>query len=127
MGDVMLVAEVVPLDLFISVLKALVVAEQELQQLDRTEMPLPEEVVEQLRERKLMLDAIAAAPGDVVDKLRELYAKADTELEHFSEPGGPTVTLMPNVLADVDQVWELLRRAALTEPAVNEALRRTTA
>lgn len=117
----------VPLDLFISVLEALVIAENELQQLETTEMPLPEEIIEQLRERRLMLDAIAAAPGDVVDKLRELYAKADAELGQFAGPGGPTVTLMPNVLADVDQVWELLRRAALTQPAVNEALRRTTA
>lgn len=116
--------DVVPVELFVEVLTALQAAHEELEQLTSTEMPLPQPVVEMLRERKLLMDAIAEAPEDLKGTLRGLYVEAEVQLGQFTGPDGPTVTLMPGTLEAIDEVWELLRRAAITDRGVDVALKR---
>jgi hypothetical protein len=40
-------------------------------------------------------------------------------------PPGVTPTLLPGTLEGLDEVWELLRRASLTQPGVRDALLRS--
>jgi hypothetical protein len=111
----------VPMDLFVMVLDALHFAHGELEQLAETEIPWTDEELERFKLAHDLQEGLHRAPEEWKPKLREAYQEAVAD-SVFIAPSGPTPSLMPGTLRSFDELWELLRRAALTQPAVADAL-----
>lgn len=110
--------EMVPAELFSLVVLQLHAIELELDQAGDETIDLPNAVVEKLTQGAALLTAMANAPDEWKPRLRELFTEA-LEKQDTVYMAGPT----PEVRLDTHETWEVLRRAALTWPAVNEALR----
>jgi hypothetical protein len=114
------VEETIPADLFVMVLEALEAFAVELDQLGESEVELPERVVDRLTERAALLTAVGQLPEETKVKLRELYTAALVKTERVYMSGGSPSVMVPEGLGELR---ELLRRAALTQPGVDAALR----
>lgn len=120
-----LASERVPVDVFVEVAQALIMAWEELEQLAVTPVPLPEELLERQHEHEAMLDTLREAPEEWKPRLREIY---EATLARSGSLNGPQwesapATLLPGVLEGLEAVEESLRRAALADPGVAEAMR----
>lgn len=114
--------DTVPAELFVAVVEALHAAHQELEQLVETEIPWTDDEVKELKLAHDLQLTLESAPEEWKPRLREIYSEVVAE-GLFDVPGGPTPTLMPGTLESFGELWELLRRAALTQPGVDAALR----
>lgn len=122
LGDLAgVVPDTVPAELFVSVVEALHAAHSELEALTEVQMPLSDEVTAKLIEHGQLLGTMRSAPDEWKPRLRELFNEAE-RASHVAESGG-TAPVDEGVLSGTREVWELLRRAALTQPAVDAALR----
>lgn len=115
----------IPVDVFVEVARALIMAWEELEQLAVTPVPLPEELLERQHEHEAMLDTLREAPEEWKPRLRGIY---EATLARSGSLNGPQwesapATLLPGVLEGLEAVEELLRRAALVDPGVAEAMR----
>jgi hypothetical protein len=114
--------ESVPAELFIQVVEALHVAHQELEQLSETEIPWTDEELEEFQLAHDLQATLENAPEEWKPRLREIYIGV-RDRSMFREPDGPKPTLLPGTLESLVELWEMLRRAALTQPGVDAALR----
>lgn len=100
-------------------------AEDELEQLDDTGIPVPEDIAKRLAEHRLLKATMQAAPEEWRGRLQQIY-REQREAERLTFPEQEADIDVPvdkEILADIDALREPLRRQCALDPEIRAALR----
>lgn len=102
--------------------EALATAWLELEQLRNTPWPMPDKVRKELDERDALAETFQTLPESQRVELRQVYTeklgRASGRNDDLSAP------VDAEVLAMIEAAYEVLRRQAIFDPALREAIRR---
>lgn len=121
-----MIGDTIPADLFVVVAEALEAADGELAQLEELEgWPVPDTVQNALDRGEVLEAVLRRITNAAPDGRRARIAKMIEEESHRrSYLTAPPPPIMPEIRREIDEARETLRRAALADRDVSDALRR---
>lgn len=109
------------IELFVEVAEALDAAHVELSTLNETGLPVPDAIEQLVHEHAAMKGTLARLPAELRERAKAMYR----EEWNRGRPDPPSlpVPVLREVLAQLEEVEETLRRRRLVEPGLDEAMR----